>query len=160
MLTNIFTPSDCAACKLCCNFHHSSAWETPSLENELIYLLQEEGYPLHKRCNGATTFYLNFETDSEDEVANCPMLDPSKGCTLPRELRPFECRIWPLRIMRDASTLVIGLYKDCPALKEEAADKLIAFAIGELLPTMLDYARKHPTCIRDIDDTYSIIWRE
>lgn len=161
MLTDIFTPADCAACKLCCNFHRCSAWETPALESELIYLLQEECVPLQKRQDGSTSFYLHFCTESEDEVANCPMLDLQQGCTLPRELRPFECRIWPLRLMKDASTLVIGLYQNCPALKDDSTlQKLTDFATGKLLPMLLDHAKKHPHAVREMNPAYSIIWRE
>lgn len=160
MLTEIFTPADCAECKLCCNFHRSSAWETPALENELIFLLQEEGVALDKRSDGSTSFYLHFCTDSENEVANCPMLDTATGCTLPRELRPFECRIWPLRLMKDSSRLVIGLYKNCPALKCDILQKLIDHAKGELLPTLLDYAKRHPKAVRPINPAYTIIWSE
>ncbi len=160
MLTEIFTPSDCAACKLCCNFHRSSAWETPALENELIYLLQEEGVPLQKRQDGSTSFYLYFCTDSENEVADCPMLNSETGCTLPRELRPFECRIWPLRLMKHSTKLVIGLYKNCPALKNDTLDKLVHFATGKLLPVLLDYAKKHPYSVRELNPAYSVIWEE
>lgn len=160
MLTDLFTPQDCAACKLCCNFHRSSAWETPSLEPELIYLLQEECVPLEKRADGSTSFYLHFCSDDENEVANCPMLNTSSGCILPRELRPFECRIWPIRLMRDASRLVIGIYKNCPALRGESLDRLIHFATGELLPQLQTYATKHPTSVRPVNPAYDIIWKE
>lgn len=160
MLTEIFTPADCAACKLCCNFHRSSAWETPALESELIYLLQEEGVPLEKRSDGSTSFYLHFCSNSENEVADCPMLNCETGCTLPRELRPFECRIWPLRLMKQYSHLVIGLYKNCPALKGDSLERLTRFATTELLPALLDYAKKHPQSVREVNSAYSIIWSE
>ena len=160
MLTSIFTPADCATCKLCCNFHRSSSWESPALDAELIYLLQEECVPLQKREDGSTTFYLHFCSNSEDEVANCPMLDTNSGCTLPRELRPFECRIWPIRLMKQASRLVIGVYQNCPALKGDTLQKLITHTTTELLPTLLDYARTHPKAVREYNDAYSILWKE
>lgn len=160
MLTGIFTPEDCAACKLCCNFRKCSAWETPSLEDELIYLLQEEAVPLYKRADGSTTFYLHFCTDSEIETANCPMLNPDAGCTLPRELRPFECRIWPLRLMKRGSSLVIGLYKNCPALKGDTFERLKQYATGDLLQELLHYAQRHPKSVRELDDAYTIIWQD
>lgn len=159
MLTDIFTPADCAACKLCCNFHKSSAWETPALEKELIYLLQEEGVPLEKREDGSTSFYLHFCNNSENEVADCPMLNSEIGCTLPRELRPFECRIWPLRLMKQSSHLVIGLYKNCPALNDETLQRLVHYATTQLLPTLKNYAEQHPLSVREMNSAYTIIWR-
>lgn len=160
MLTDIFSPSECAECKLCCNFHRSSAWETPALESELIYLLQEECVPLEKRPDGSTSFYLHFCSNDENEVSDCPMLNRESGCTLPRELRPFECRIWPIRIMRDSSRLVIGVYKNCPALRGDALEKLINYAKGDLLPHLKSYAASHPLSIRPLNPAYNVIWQE
>lgn len=158
MLTGIFTPTDCAACKLCCNFHRSSAWETPALTEEQIFLLQELCVPLEKRADGTTSFYLHFETESQDEVANCPMLNPCSGCMLPREQRPFECRIWPVRIMKHNNTLVVGIYEKCPALTNGGFEKLKEHTLEKLLPQILDYAQRHPRAVRDFDSAYKIIW--
>lgn len=158
MLTHIFSPTDCASCKLCCHFHRRSAWETPSLNSELIYLLQEECVPMHQRPDGSTTFYLHFCTDSENETADCPMLNRETGCTLPRELRPFECRIWPLRLLRKNNQLVIGLYENCPALQNGSLDELVKFATGEFLTELLEHAKRFPKCVREYHDDYRIIY--
>ena len=159
MLTGIFSPSKCADCKLCCNFHRSSAWETPALNEAQIFLLNELCVPLEKRPDGTTSFFLNFCTDSEDEIANCPMLDPNSGCTLPREDRPFECRIWPVRVMREHSRLLIGIYRNCAALEGDAFEKLREFTLNELLPQILEYAHKNPRAVREFDTAYQIIWK-
>ncbi|MDO5470720.1 MAG: hypothetical protein Q4F38_05405 [Akkermansia sp.] len=159
MLTGIFTPSDCAKCKLCCNFHRQTAWETPALENEQIFLMQEMCIPLIKRPDGTTTFYLHFTSDKEDEVANCPALDMCHGCILPREQRPFECRIWPVRVMRDKNTLVIGIYENCPALHDDVFEKLKNHTLENLLPEILAYAKRQPNAVREFDCAYRIIWR-
>lgn len=117
MLTRIFTPESCAHCRLCCNFHRRTAWETPALEPEAVQRLRARNIPLTKHANGADTIALPFQTNDPEEVALCPLLDTTKGCTLPRGERPFECRIWPLRLMHDANgTLLIGCYESCPAL--------------------------------------------
>lgn len=158
MLTQIFTPQECANCKLCCNFHRSSAWETPALSPEQVFLLQEMCVPLTQRNDGTVSFYLHFSTEDENEVANCPMLDTCKGCTLDREQRPFECRIWPLRIMKQHGKLVIGIYKACPALSEKKFNLLKDYALTELLPSILDYARCFPKAVREYDKAYQIIW--
>lgn len=160
MLTEIITPADCSMCKLCCNFLRSSSWETPSLEKELIYLLQEEAIPLTRREDGSTTFFLDYRTNSNEECALCPMLSTESGCTLPRELRPFECRIWPLRMMRNSGKMCIGLYKNCPALDTQRRASLINLARHSLLPAILDYAKKHPLAVREMNPAYDIIWQE
>lgn len=160
MLTNIISPSDCSACKLCCNFVRSSAWETPALEQELVYLLQEQGIPLSQRPDGSTSFFLHYCSESENEAALCPMLSTQSGCTLPRRLRPFECRIWRLRLMNVSGHLVLGLYKNCPALDNNKRCALIQFACTKLLPLLLDYAKNHPLAVRDFNPNYDVIWSE
>lgn len=158
MLTHLFTPAECAQCKLCCHFHRSSAWETPALEPSLILSLQAKKIPLEKRADGSVSFHLTFKTTSDEETCNCPMLDTSKGCTLPREDRPFECRIWPLRLMQHDGKLAIGLYQSCPALQPQVSTRLIAYATGELLPKLLQFAQTHPLSVRDSHPSYTIIW--
>lgn len=117
--------------------------------------------PLRTLPDGAVTFRLDYKTGNPDEVCNCPMLDSSKGCMLPRELRPFECRVWPIRVMRDVDgSLVIACYKYCTALLPDVRAKLHAYATGELLSVLLHFAQENPKSVRMLDETYHIIWRE
>ena len=161
MLTQFFTPDRCAACKLCCNFRRSSAWETPALPPGLVADLQAAGVPLHVREDGSCTFRLTYRSSDPAETANCPMLDTCRGCTLPRDSRPFECRIWPLRLMRTKDEhLALGLYLDCPALTTEVRQKLIKEATGPLLPLLLKQAELQPLIVRPVDPAYAIIWVE
>lgn len=161
MLTHIFTSMSCARCRLCCNFRPCSAWETPFLEEALCEVLRNQGITLCSRPNGSDSFLLEFQTGSSEEAVNCPLLDPLSGCTLPREQRPFECRVWPLRLMQENGALCIGCYTACPALLEKGVrEKLISSARGELLPILLDYARRFPQSVRAFDSAYEIIWHE
>lgn len=160
MLTHLFSPDACAHCRLCCNFHRRTAWETPALEAEDVERLCARNIPLTRHTNGADTIALPFHTDDPEEVALCPLLDTTKGCTLPREERPFECRIWPLRLMQDADgTLLIGCYDACPALTPSVRENLHAFATGQLLPQLLQFAKDNPAAIRSLDPAYHIVWR-
>ncbi len=159
MLTRIFNTDTCARCRLCCNFRPASAWETPFLEDSLCELLSARGVPLCTRPNGSRSFCLSFRTDSAEETADCPLLDPARGCTLPRAQRPFECRVWPLRLMRtEEGELCIGCYTACPALDEsDTRERLYDYAVGELLPELLDYARRFPQSVRSYNPAYSVI---
>lgn len=159
MLTHLFTPEQCAQCKLCCNFRRCSAWETPALEPSAADELHTAGVPLCTREDGSCTFQLHFRTNDPKETANCPMLDPATGCTLPRDKRPFECRIWPLRLMyKGDGKLALGLYMHCPALTPAVRARLIAEATGPMLPTLVDYAQQFPQAVRPTDPSYTIIW--
>ncbi len=161
MLTHIFNSAVCARCRLCCNFRPASAWETPFLEDSLCELLSSRGIPLCTRPNGSRSFCLNFRTDAAEETADCPLLDPATGCTLPREQRPFECRVWPLRLMRtEEGELCIGCYTACPALNDaETLERLKAYACGDLLPVLLDYARRFPQSVRAFHPAYTLLWK-
>lgn len=159
MLTHIFSPATCAQCRLCCHFCQRSAWETPFLESELAALLEQNGVPLMTRPNGSKSFALHFTSNDPEENCNCPLLDTAAGCTLPREKRPFECRVWPIRLMHDEQhQLCIAYYSHCPALQTpDTRQKLIHYATNELLPILLDYAERFPKSIRPLDYHYSII---
>lgn len=161
MLTRIFNSAVCARCRLCCNFRPASVWETPFLEDAQLPAFQKLGIPLCSHPGGGSSFALSFHTDSPEETADCPLLDPSSGCTLPREQRPFECRVWPLRLMRaEDGSLCLGCYTACPALSDPSAqERLSAYATGELLPVLLDYAHRFPQSVRDYHAAYSIIWK-
>lgn len=162
MLTHFISAEQCAACRLCCNFRRSSAWETPSLTPELADHLRSRGLLLCSRPDGSTTFELHFPKEAtENFCAKCPALHPGSGCTLPRELRPIECRLWPLRLMRTQSgTLVLGLYDACPALSPTVRRQITQAATGNLLPTLLRIADEQPHTVRPFDSAYSMIWQE
>lgn len=162
MLTHIFNSSACARCRLCCNFRPASVWETPFLEEALCEQLRSRGIPLCTRPNGSRSFCLSFRTNAADETADCPLLDPATGCTLPRAERPFECRVWPLRLMQDESgMLCIGCYTACPALRDaETLKRLTTYACGELLPVLLDYARRFPQSVRALHPAYTLLWKQ
>lgn len=159
MLTHIFSSAVCAHCRLCCNFRPASAWETPFLEDSLCNKLSAQGIPLRTGADGFRSFALTFHTTSPEETANCPMLDPTGGCTLPRAERPFECRVWPLRLMYTADgELSIGYYSACPALSDTTTrERLTAYAAGELLPVLQDYAHRFPQSIRSYNPAYTTI---
>lgn len=162
MLTQIFTPEKCATCKLCCNFERSSAWETPYLDDDTLTTLQRLNVPLCAKPDGSMGVALQFHSHHPQETCNCPLLDPHKGCTLPREMRPFECRVWPLRMMYDEKgKICLACYKHCPALSEpDKMNLLIQYAHETLLPLMRQYAHTYPKSIRPFHPRYYIIWRE
>lgn len=156
MLKKFIRPSDCAKCRLCCNFHRSSVWESPFIPEDQAERLSEEGITMEQRERGGWSFVFHFDGD---EAANCPKLDVETGCSLPEGEKPFECRVWPLRMMEEDGGLLIGRYRHCPALAGGVAGQLDQFARNELLPVLLAFAGKHPESIRRRSPEYEIIWR-
>ena len=156
MLKEIFSPSDCAVCRLCCNFHPSSVWESPFIPETQARRLEREGIPMERRETGGWSFRFHFEAD---EAVNCPKLDPAHGCTFPNnDEKPFECQIWPLRLMGEGGRLLLGRYRDCPALTGDRAERLDRFARGALLETLLAFVAKNPESVRRRSPEYEIIW--
>ena len=161
MISHIITPEQCATCRLCCQFTRASQWETPSLSPQQANSLRERGIPLMRREDGSATFALHYSAeDAEDACAPCPLLDPGRGCVLPRVERPIECRIWPLRLMRRKDgSLCIALYRNCPAIcDEKAREDLIREATGPLLPFLQRMAEEIPAAVRPLHPAYDVIW--
>ncbi len=158
MLTSLLPPSVCASCRLCCNFLPESIWETPALEPPCAAHLRKLGVSLVERPQGGETIALNFAPECPQKAADCPLLDTSAGCRLPRDLRPLECRLWPLRLMRDeAGNIVLACYSSCPGLASVPPEQLLSLA-HSLRPLLLERASSFPASIRPLHPNYSILF--
>ncbi len=183
MLSSILSKSDCAACKFCCSFRRQSLWETPIFYEEDISKIKEL-YPQvkfrevevagkldqnNKNANSKVyTFdiYDKYKTDNSEEEAPCPFLDAEKGCKLPPELKPFDCKIWPLRVVKmpeseisqtPAPDLAVALTPTCPAINKVPFEKVQALAESGLGKIILEYAKIHPQMVKDYSDFLSKI---
>ncbi len=158
MLTSLLPPSVCASCRLCCNFLPASVWETPALECDCAEFLRARGIALCARPEGGETLSLTFDAGCPQKAADCPLLDRSSGCRLPREQRPLECRLWPLRLMRDeAGEVVVACYNDCPGLASVPRETLVAHA-ESLRSLFAERAVSFPASIRALHPNYSILF--
>ncbi len=158
MLTSVLPPSACASCRLCCNFSRPSAWETPAFEPEVAEQLRRLGLTLVER-GGAPTIALEFASTDPQECALCPLLDTAKGCTLPREERPLECRLWPLRLMHsEQGELLLTCYTSCPGLAAVPRERLLELA-DSLQPLLLAHARRCPASVRPLHPNYAPLCR-
>lgn len=164
MLSSILAKSDCAACKFCCSFRRTSLWETPVFEAAALPALKER-FPAAKFRPAGTsgssyTFDISdqYKTDDPNEEALCPFLDPSHGCTLPPELKPFDCKIWPLRAVRTPDqSLEVALTPTCPAINKQPLQKVCDLASSGLGEKILEYASEHPDIVKDYSEFLSTI---
>lgn len=155
MLSKILSKEECAACKFCCAFRRKSAWETPLFTKEKVDELKKKyGEFMVKPYKNSYTLDLSklYKTDSEEEEAPCPFLDVERGCILSEEDKPFDCKIWPLRIMEQENQQYIVLTPTCPSVnkkpmeeikqlvEEELGEKI--FAYGDVMPDMVKEYRK------------------
>ena len=157
MLSSILAKSDCAACKFCCSFRRTSLWETPIFPAADLPKFQALNPDAKFRPAGNSgesfTFDLtaSYKTTDPTEEAPCPFLDPARGCTLPQDLKPFECKIWPLRaVRRQDKSLAVALTPTCPAINKVPEEQVRDLAASGLGQQILDYAADHPDIIKEI----------
>ena len=157
LLSPLLKKSDCATCKFCCSFRRQSLWETPVFDKETLQELQRL-FPQAKfrpagEGQSSWTFDISadYKTDDQEEEAVCPFLNSQNGCALPPELKPFDCKIWPLRVVRlpDSKELAVVLTPTCPAINKVPLEKLKELVNSGLEKTILEYAATQPDIIKD-----------
>lgn len=169
MLSSLLTKHQCAACKFCCSFRHQSLWETPLFPPEVVEKLSKPNeYDVvgefcavvdpQKSCAGRLVLENNYRTDDPEEEVPCTFLDPHRGCILKPEDKPFDCSIWPLRIMRKDSELVIALTPTCPSIGAVPSQALIELVKSGLGEKILEYAKEHPYIIKEYRAGFTIIY--
>ena len=175
MLSSILDKSTCAACKFCCSFRRTSLWETPVFPAADLEKLRALNPQARFRQAGKDSYTFDltasYKTTDAAEEAPCPFLDPSRGCTLPPELKPFECKIWPLRAVRTPETagtsenletsISVALTPTCPAINKVPPEQVLKLVTSGLGQQILDYAASHPDIIKETSPFLSnILYKE
>jgi len=159
MLSPLYGRSTCTSCRFCCSFKRSSLWETPifTIENiEAIkakhpeYLNCLETYEKDGTAYAQYSLSGQFTTDHPTEEVPCPFLDTSQGCILSDEEKPWDCKIWPLRVIKPKSSEpYIALTPTCPAVNALEPGLVKAFVKQRLAKDILQYAKMHPHLCKD-----------
>lgn len=168
MLSSILSKHQCAACKFCCSFRRQSLWETPLFPLEVVEKLSKPNeYGVvgefrtvddpQKSCAGRLVLENNYRTADPEEEVPCTFLDPHKGCILKPEDKPFDCSIWPLRIMRKDGELVIALTPTCPSVGAFPSQALVNLVKDGLGDKIFEYAKTHPEIIKEYRVGFPII---
>ena len=71
----------------------------------------------------------NYGTDDPEEEALCPF--NRNGCILGADDKPFDCSIWPLRVMRYNGGLAICLTPTCPVISQKPLEVMRELVNGE-----------------------------
>ena len=140
MLKSVLTKEQCAGCRICCSFTMEDVWEAPVLTN----FQTKEKYRAE----------YNFKTS--EEILLCPMLNEKEGCIL-GDNKPFECKIWPLRVFRDENHIKIGIAKICPAFSEQSDEKLIELLRGGLYDAINEECKRNPEIVKESADGYRML---
>ncbi len=155
MLKNILKGSDCASCRICCIFDKYDIWETPLLDDELKAAVSER-FPdaAFVSKDGGWIFRMN---EDEDGLYRCPMLDPDSGCLL-GDSKPFDCKIWPYRIMELGGKRVISIASICPTMYAKPLSELCGeLDKNGLAEKIAAYADSHPGAVKPYENGYPIL---
>lgn len=157
MLKKILSKDECKECAFCCAFKRRSLWETPAFSAEdKIFLEKKYGVKFRAGENGGFTFDLSgeFKTGSESEEAPCPFLDKAKGCVLPENEKPFDCKVWPFRAMREGGEIFVAVATSCPAMRRLPFEKIERFARDELSGVFAEKIKEEPFRAKEMKDGY------
>jgi len=170
MLSKVLKKETCAGCKFCCSFRRGSLWETPSFPLDTVEKLEKTGgchsdgksvsFEIEKNKNGVygkMDLIPNYQTNEADEEVACFFLDRNKGCVLSDEDKPFDCKIWPLRIMEKDAQWVIALTPTCPAVNKAGIEKVKALVERELGQTIYSYAKANPFIVKQYKTGFPIL---
>ena len=157
MLGKILSKSTCAECRVCCSFDSYDLWETPVLSEATKNLAEDKIDGVRFVTKGEKSYLFRMEDPDNDGLYFCPALTET-GCALGDE-KPFDCKIWPYRIMRLGDRRVITLSPVCESVAALPMAKLLAFA-EEIAPTIFSYADENPDIVKDYIDGHPIIIAE
>ena len=158
MLSKILSKTSCAACKFCCSFRRQSLWETPLFPPEVAEKLSRENeYGVVGEFRDGQIILGGYRTDDPEEEVPCKFLDPQKGCILKGEDKPFDCSIWPLRIMNKDGKLVIALTPTCSAIGAVPSKALVELVQNGLGEKIFEYAQTHPYIIKEYKEGFPVI---
>ena len=158
MLEEILSAKDCAKCEFCCSFRRQSLDLTPYFADETLEEIRNL-YPDAKfraRSDGGMTIdlYDKYTTDDSEEEALCPF--NHKGCVLPSHLKPFDCELWPFRLMKGDKGLSLALVPTCPWIKKDDPARLKEVA-RSVAKKAAEYAVNHPEIIIEYREDYEVI---
>ena len=158
MLSSILSKHQCAACKFCCSFRRQSLWETPLFPLKVVEKLSlPNEYGVVGEFRDGQIILGGYKTADPEEEVSCTFLDPHRGCILKPEDKPFDCSIWPLRIMDKDGELVIALMPTCPTIGATPRPELIELVKNGLGAKIFEYVETHPEIIKEYREGFPIV---
>lgn len=157
MLKKILDNRTCAECKLCCIFDRYDIWETPVFDEHAKNKLESLADVEFVQKDGGYIF--KAEKFDDEGLFTCPALDSEKGCMLGDE-KPFDCRIWPYRIMQIGDKRAITIAGICDAMYNKPLSELVGFLKKGLADTIFRYADSHPEIVKPYDNSYPVLMFE
>lgn len=163
MLKEILSKETCATCRFCCSFRRKSLWEMPLLTKNFIETHKYDEFSNeieYKRVENENECYQvnlvnKYKTSEEDEEGACPFLG-EKGCLLTKD-KPFDCSIWPLRVMKKEDEIFICLTPTCPSINLLPVEKIKTVLKNGLGEKIKEFTQKNPYIIKEYRDGFIIL---
>ncbi len=154
MLSEILSKEECAKCQICCSFDSTDLWETPVISPQLRVRILDD-YPEIKFIKKDDSYLFRLEKEPDEDLYFCSVLDRSRGCVL-GDQKPFDCKIWPYRIMDFCGKNVITLSPVCPVMIKKPLDVLQNHA-KKIAPLIFSEAKKNPDIVKKYLPNYPIL---
>ncbi len=154
MLTGLLSKEECAECRLCCSFESYDLLDTPTVTRAAASRILQEFLPEQKFIRRGECFLMKMQPLPDRDLYLCPLLDPDRGCIM-GDGKPFECRIWPLRVMKRGNETVIALSPVCPVVRDKPRE-LIRKKCAELSALIFAEAERCPELARPYCEGFEV----
>lgn len=153
MIKDILKPETCAACRECCRFDRYDIWENPvfTIENLKIILKTDPDKQFVPKDGG----FIYRPELSADGSFDCAALGVN-GCMLGDD-KPFDCRIWPFRVMEIGGRQAITLSYLCGEMFSRPLRQLTDVLKGGVAEQIFAYADEHPDIVKPYYEGYPVI---
>lgn len=154
MLKKILSGKSCAECRLCCIFDRYDIWETPVFNDEIKNRIKQlrPGTEFVTKDGG---YIFKADNIGADQLFSCPALTET-GCMLGDD-KPFDCRIWPYRIMEVGGRRAITIASICDELYNRPLSQLVGFLKEGLAEAIFSYADSHPEIVKPYYEGYPVL---
>jgi len=154
MLKKILSGKSCAECRLCCIFDSYDIWETPVFNEEIKNRIKQlrPGTEFVTKDGG---YIFKADNIGADQLFSCPALTET-GCILGDD-KPFDCRIWPYRIMEVGGRRAITIASICDELYNRPLSQLVGFLKEGLAEAIFSYADAHPEIVKPYYEGYPVL---
>lgn len=136
-------------------FDSYDLWETPVITPELALKITKDILPSQQFIENKNCYLLKLKREPDEDLYYCTMLDKEKGCKL-GDQKPFDCRIWPFRIMELDGHRVIALSPVCKTMFSKSIESLTEYA-KKLSQEIFKYADRYPEIVKKYNNSYPIL---
>lgn len=161
-----FVPSDvCLVCSGCCRFHEaSSVWGPFFLFEEIQRLTEADLVPsclfAHADYAAGRGAWIQLVEDSGEFL--CPCLDADRHACRIYPHRPFDCRLYPFILVRQAAGILLAVDEKCPYVQKQGASAAFGEHVAYLTrlfsgPQGTAFLRTHPDIVQDYPSDYRVL---